>query len=171
MIIILVERLAQPEIRQDKEDDDDRADEPDDAVHEISFGAGNRIDSSVERDSLDTGYHCMRLAGKFRAPARITPHDCERVSERPQLVQGCLDQIGAIHFTSPEDHAQLVDLTVIRERNSRRPVRERLAVQLGMSDATADSARVLDANLVASSPVVEDDLETRPCSRDARRKA
>src|SRR5713226_3298263 len=62
----------------------------------------------------------------------------------------------------PEDHAHLVDLTIIHERNSRQAVRQHLAVQLGFSDSTIDTVGVLDRDLVARGAISEDDLEAGP---------
>src|SRR5713226_7505864 len=62
----------------------------------------------------------------------------------------------------PEDHAHLVDLTIIHERNSRRAVRQRLAVQLGFSDSTIDAVGVLDGDLVVRRMIFEVDFEPRP---------
>jgi hypothetical protein len=56
----LLDVLAKSEIRQDKEDDDDCADEPDDAVHRITFAVGRRIASRVYSDSLDTKLRLYR---------------------------------------------------------------------------------------------------------------
>src|SRR6185503_16847239 len=47
--------LAQPEKRQDSDDDDDHADDVDDAVHEMTFSRRLRIESRACRDSRD--YH------------------------------------------------------------------------------------------------------------------
>ena len=55
--------------------------------------------------------------------------------------------------TLPEDHAHLVSSTIIHQRNSGRAVRQRLAVQRGVSDSTADAMGVLDRNLVARSDI------------------
>src|SRR6266540_784566 len=70
----------------------------------------------------------------------------------------------------PEDHAHLVDLTIIHERNSRQAVRQRLAVQLGFSDSTIDAVGVLDRDLVARGVILVDDLESGPLPGYAGRK-
>jgi hypothetical protein len=62
----------------------------------------------------------------------------------------------------PEDHAHLVGLTIIHERNSGGTVGKRLAVQLGFSNSTADPMGVLDGDLVVRRVIFEDDLEPRP---------
>jgi hypothetical protein len=55
-----------------------------------------------------------------------------------------------------------VGFTVINKGHSGRTVRQWLAVQRGVGDATADALRVLDGYLVARRAILEGDLEPRP---------
>src|ERR671914_597110 len=51
---VLRDVLAQPEKRQDREDDHDHADDVDDVVHEPPLRAGSRLAPRAPRDALHT---------------------------------------------------------------------------------------------------------------------
>jgi hypothetical protein len=57
--------------------------------------------------------------------------------------------------------------TVVGQRNVRGDLRQRVAIQLQVSDSTADPTGVLDRNLVVRRVVPESDLVTSPATRYA----
>ena len=67
----------------------------------------------------------------------------------------------------PQDHAHLVNSTIIHKRNSRRAFWRCLLVQCGLCNATTNPVRVSHRDLVTRGAVLEEDLETRPRLGDA----
>ncbi len=57
--------------------------------------------------------------------------------------------------------------TVVGQRNVRGDLRQRVAIQLQVSDSTANPMGVLDRNLVARGAVPKSDLVTSPAIRYA----
>ena len=93
----------------------------------------------------------------------------DRVSGFPgkrQLGTGFVQPV----FCLTQYYADLVDSTVIDERNFRLAIRQRLAIQFGVDNSATDSLRILDRNFVARGAMPERDFKARPPLGYARRK-
>src|SRR5260370_16271076 len=68
---------------------------------------------------------------------------------------------------SSKHDAHAMGYPVVGQRNVRGDLRQRVAIQLQVSDSTADPTGVLDRNLVVRRVVPESDLVTSPATRYA----
>src|SRR6202049_1084207 len=75
-----------------------------------------------------------------------------------------------LRIRAPEDQPHAVGLAVIKQRNPRWPIAQRLAIALGAGDPLADTARIVDQDFVARGAIPEHDLQVRPALRDAWRQ-